>query len=470
MSITSNDVFNIVESIAATSSKNDKVAIVKQYSEYELFTRSLAYTLDPLKSFNIRPNDPTLTSNFTLGGAVFDDNTWKLLDDLASRTITGNAANEAVEAEFCRLSPESAKLLWRIINKDFRAGFSESTVNKAIAGLIPDFPYMRCCLPKDAKLATFSWLEGVYSQEKADGMFANVDHNNDGSVRITSRSGSDFPMGEFASLAAVVRKYLKVGYQTHGELLVRKAGVILDREIGNGILNSVLQGGSFDADEGPVFVAWDQIPLTHVVSKGKYDVPYKTRFASLQDQLSALMVSSAIHNLSLVDTRIVHSMEEAYKHYGEMLAMGKEGTIIKDGNAIWRDGTSKQQVKLKLEAECDLVIVGFTEGKGKNKDMFGSIRCQTSEGLLEVGVSGFKDKKQKGIPTRAEINDMRDELIGTIMTVRFNDIMYPSEEGKLHSLFLPRFVEFRRDKDTADDLNRVFEQYAAAKDAYVGTV
>jgi DNA ligase-1 len=153
-----------------------------------------------------------------------------------------------------------------------------------------------------------------------------------------------------------------------------------------------------------------------------------------------------------------------------MLAAGKEGTIIKDGVAIWRDGTSKQQVKLKLEAECDLVIVGFTEGNGKNKATFGSIRAQTSDGLLEVGVSGFKDKKQKGMPTRSEINDMRKELLGTIMTVKFNDIMYPSEDGKLYSLFLPRYAEFRRDKTTADSLERVIEQYEAAKAAHVGVV
>lgn len=469
--ITSDQAFDMIESIAAESSKKIKVGLVTIYSDHETFRKTLVYALDPLKTFNIRPTRPSeVMIAESSGGTVFDDGTWRLLDQLSARELTGNAAIDAVNAEFVRLTAKSADLLWRIINKDLRAGCSESTVNKAVAGLIPDFPYMRCCLPKDAKMATFSWVKGVYSQEKADGMFANVDHNDDSTVRITSRNGTEFPMAEFANLADTVRKYAKAGHQMHGELLVRKAGVILEREIGNGILNSVQQGGTFADDEGPVYVVWDQIPLQYVVSKGKYDVPYSERFESLSEQLAEVQISSSIGNLALVDTRIVHSMAEAYKHYGEMLAAGKEGTIIKDGNAIWRDGTSKQQVKLKLEAECDLVIVGFTEGNGKNKDTFGSIRCQTADGLLEVGVSGFKDKKQAGIPTRSEINDMRNELVGTIMTVRFNDIMYPSEEGKLHSLFLPRFVEFRRDKDNADSLNRVIEQYEAAKDAHVGTV
>lgn len=463
MSCTSNDIFDIVESIGSTPSKNDKVSIVKQHHDNELFRKVLVYTLDPLKTFNIRPMDPATTSNFTLGGSVFDDATWKLLDNLANRDITGNAAIEAVDAEFSRLDPKSANLLWRVINKDFRAGFSDSTVNKAIKDLIPEFPYMRCCLPKDTKLAEFSWEEGVYSQEKADGMFANVDFESRGNVRISSRSGTQFPVDQFAELIISIEETLEHGYQHHGELLVMKNGEILAREVGNGILNSVQQGGTFAADEKPVYKVWDRVELVNVVPKGKDLHPYKMRFAGLK----ALIEKTHTEYIQLIETRIVHSLAEAYVHYREMLALDKEGTIIKDGNAIWRDGTSKQQVKLKLEAECDLVIVGFTEGNGKNKELFGSILGQTSDGVLEVGVSGFKDKKQAGIPTRAEIHAMRDELIGTIMAVKFNDIMYATKEDGKHSLFLPRFAEFRRDKTTADSFERVVEQLEAAKQAHV---
>lgn len=455
--ITSDVVFNMVESIASESSKNAKVDLVTSFAKHELFKRTLIYTLNPFITYNIRPDDPTLTSNYLLGGSYFDDQTWKLLDDLNACNITGNAAIEAVNNEFGRLTPESSKLLWRIINKDFRAGFSESTANKAVKDLIPEFPYMRCCLPKDAKLTAFSWVEGVYSQEKADGMFANVSFEAPGNVRITSRNGTPYPFEPFKYFVASVEDDLEPGYQYHGELLVQKGGKILAREIGNGILNSIQQGGSFEPDEKPIYKVWDRIELSSVVPKGKDSHPYKMRFAGLKN----LVDQAKSDYIQLIETRIVHSLAEAYKHYGEMLALGREGTIIKDGNAIWRDGTSKQQVKLKLEAECDLMIVGFTDGKGKNKSLFGSVVVQTSDGLLEVGVSGFSDKKRK------EINDKRKELLSTILTVRFNDIMYPSEEGKLHSLFLPRAVEFRLDKSEADNLQRVIDQLEAAKQAHI---
>lgn len=458
--VDSDDVLKMVEHIGSTSSKNEKISIVESYSNHEIFRRSLVYALNPLIAFNIRPATWEATGSHT---DVFDSCTWALLDDLAARKITGDAAREALDKEFGRLTPASAEMLWRIVRKDLRAGCSDSTVNKAISGLIPEFPYMRCCLPKDTNLNTFSWVEGVFSQEKADGMFSDVKYYTNGTVRISSRNGTDFPTDQFSNVVTAIQTDLTPGNSYQGEMLVEKSGVVLDREIGNGILNSVQQGGTLEADERIVFVVWDEVPIEHVVPKGKYNAPYKTRFGSLKQQLEG----SSQTDVKLIPTRIVHSLAEAYVHYGEMLALGKEGTIIKDGNALWRDGTSKQQVKLKIVAECDLKIVGFTEGNGKNKATFGSITCQTEDGLLEVNVSGFKDKPAKGILTRSQINEIRDELIDTIMAVSFNDIMYATKAGDKHSLFLPRHLEFRRDKTVADSFKRVEEQLEAAREAYI---
>ena len=84
---------------------------------------------------------------------------------------------------------------------------------------------------------------------------------------------------------------------------------------------------------------------------------------------------------------------------------------------------------------------------------------QSSDGLLEVGVTGLKDEMRKNLW------DMKDQLIAgeAIVSVRFNDIMKPKKEGELHSLFLPRFIELRLDKKEPDSLERVIEQFEAAK-------
>jgi DNA ligase-1 len=103
-----------------------------------------------------------------------------------------------------------------------------------------------------------------------------------------------------------------------------------------------------------------------------------------------------------------------------------------------------------------LVITGWRPGKNKNKDLFGSLICESSDGLLEVAVSGFTDGHRK------EIFESIDSYIGTIMSVDSNMIMEPSRDGKKWSLFLPRFAEFRKDKSEADSLDKIKEQFEAA--------
>lgn len=451
--MSSDAVYNLIEQVAATSSKNEKIALLEANRDNELLKRVLNYAYNPFKTYGIRKRPETIGSNV---GHEFDNGTWELLDDLIERTLTGNAAIEAVQGEMTALSASSAELLWRIITKDMRAGFSESTCNKVWKGLIPDFPYMRCSLPKDAKLNEFDWTLGVISQEKADGMFANLDFEESGIVSIRSRQGSPFPMEAFELLVNEVKARLADGMQYHGELLVQRDGKVLPREIGNGILNSILSGGSFAANERPIYMIWDTIPLSSVVTKGKYEVAYIKRLSFINRRLKM----TEGQYVAMIETRVYHSLGDAYSHYRDLLKLGKEGTIIKNPHAIWKDGTSKEQVKLKLEFEVELEVYGFEEGNGKNADTFGALKCKSSCGQLLVSVSGFTDAKRK------EIHENRDDWgAGAIITVRANSIMRPSESSEFHSLFLPRFVERRLDKSVADDLARIEEQQQAAMEA-----
>lgn len=448
----SSEVLALIDQVAATSSKNEKEALLKANVGDELLKRVLDYAYNPFKTYGVRKMPHFTEDEFQRD---FDDQTWIILDALIDRSLTGNAALDAISGHMRHLDPASAELFKRIVLKDMRAGFSESTTNKVWKGLIPDFPYMRCCLPKDAKLDEFDWTLGVISQEKADGMFANVDHEAGGVVRITSRQGSPFPLEPFGTLIDDITNRLDANTQTHGEMLIMKAGKVLPREIGNGMLNSIASGGQLEEGCEVIFMPWDQIPLSAVQTKGKYEVPYAKRLLRLRQQLNAVPGS----NIVLIETRIYHSLKDAYGHYRDLLKKGKEGTIIKNPHAIWRDGTSKEQVKLKLEFEMELEVVDFEPGNGKNAETFGALACKSSCGQLRVSVSGFTDAK------RREIHEDREGWTGAIITVRANAIMKPSESNELHSLFLPRFVERRLDKSVADDLTRIEAQQQAAMEA-----
>jgi DNA ligase 1 len=366
--MTSCQAFSAIEKIAATPGKNDKQAMVKQFLAFETFKRTLGSALDPLVTYGMQ-EVPDRMEGEAPGANTFDNApVGDTLDKLAKRELTGNDARDEVQRLMTFLTPQSAELFKRIVRKDLRAGFSESTVNKAWKGLIHEFPYMRCALLKDAKLDSWTWGAGAISQEKADGMFMNIDHEAGGVVRITSRQGTPFDVDLFGAFADRVRVLLTPGTQTHGEMVVFVEGKLAAREIGNGILNRVAAGGAFAPNETPLFYAWDQIPLAAVAPKGKYELGYRERLKAMLLKLASgsreLQLGESLM-IQLIPTRMVTSLEEAMAHYRDLLAKGKGGTIIKNGAAIWRDGTSKEQIK--LEVDVDLKIIAIAEGRAGTK-------------------------------------------------------------------------------------------------------
>jgi DNA ligase-1 len=451
--MTSDEIFAAIEHIASVPGKNDKIALVTKHCADPEFVRVLKATYNPLITYGVRK---FLLPHVSSDGQ-FDDSTWHILTMLADRTLTGNAALEAIRDEMQRLTTMSATLFKRIILKDMRAGFDAETCNKAVKGMVPAFPYMRCSLPKHVKLDEF-FADGCTVQEKADGMYMNLDIALGGEVRLSSRQGTEYPMGAFSEFEAAASATLTHGTQTHGEMLVLRDGKILPREDGNGVLNHVAAGGDFAENERPLFLAWDQIPLSAVVPKGKYNVPYKQRLADLLQQIKgSLIKGSPGRFFQLIETKVVKNMDEAMAFYRKKLAEGKEGAIVKKLTAIWRDGTSREQIKLKLEVCVELKVTGYNGGTGKYEGMLGSLVCESHCGELQVDVSGRGDDMRK--------NFAIEDWDGAIVTVKANAIMPPGDSNPRHSLFLPIFVERRTDKGVADTLAQIKAQFEAAVQA-----
>lgn len=433
-------------------SKNGKIAILKTADL--IFQEVLRFAYNPEFNYYIKaarkPANHGSQTLYELWPQV-----GSLLIDLHNRDVTGNSAHEAVTNLMSWMKKEEADIFENIMKRDLRCGINVATINAAIDGLIPEYPYMRCSLPDKSNIGKFNWRDGVISQEKADGMFVNIIRREGGEILIQSRNGSIFPMIEFGTLVTGLQylKGFKDGTVLHGELVVIDiSGRVLPREEGNGMLNSVLKGGEFPYGFYPKVYLWDTLPLEDY-KNGLHKTPYNARLYALQTMVKDVLAD----NISMIETRVVHSMDEARAHYTEMTECGKEGTILKDPRAIWKDGTSKDCVKFKIEAEVDLLVTGVNAGNGKNADTFGSLVCQSSDGLVEVAVSGFTDAD------RERIAGELDQWIGKrIITVRANNLMPAPQSGGKRSLFLPRFVEERLDKAEADSLDKIEEIFRNA--------
>lgn len=446
------EVFDHIEKIAATASKLEKLRLVKEAISDPLFLKVVTYAYDPFKTFGLAAIPAaTATGSITLDA---HPEVWMVIDRLASRSLSGDAARQAVDLLLTKsLDMASAALVWRIIKKDLRAGFSESTINKAAPGTIPEFPYMRCTLPAKSNMDKWNWLDGIFSQIKADGAFANVNVDDTGAVSIHTRQGTPYP-ADALGIEGQIANTLANGAQSHGELLVYENGVAMSRQAGNGVLNSLLSGGALEENQEVHFFIWDQIPLSAVKPKGRHLMRYRVRFTNVLKQLKA-MPASQLHP---IETRICHTKARAYDHNRDALRRGLEGTVCKHPDMEWYDtgsGGSKDQVKLKVEFTVELRIKGFVPGEGKNAATFGSLACESECGKLKVNVSGFSDA------LRAKIHADREGHLDGIAAVTSNSIMPPKDADSPASLFLPRLSELRTDKSTADSLDSIRAQYDA---------
>lgn len=438
-------ILSILNELAADNSRLAKEAILRREQDNVLLQRVIKMAIDPTVNYYIKK----IPDHAPRMDAGLFELSWALdqLMALSSRTVTGHAAIDHLSMILENVGQDSADVVKKIILRDLRCGVNESTANKIWKKLIPEFPYQRCELPKSVKLAQWPWAGvGVISQLKADGSFVNVMVEDD--VGLMTRNGTVYPGSCLTSMREDVLRMVPPNHVLHSELVIYRDGELLPREISNGKLNSMAKGGTDALEAGEIvrLMVWDILPLADFLA-GKCDTPYESRLALLRSVIKYTV------NIDIIETRVVKNMDEAFAHYNELIEAGFEGTIIKRMDGIWKDGTSKEQVKLKIDCDVEVRMRDLNAGKGKNAETFGSVRCESECGLFEVNVSGFKDA------ARLDLFNNWQEYKDGIITIRINNIMKPSRNNPKFSAFLPRFIEHRADKQIADTLERIQLQF-----------
>ena len=428
-----NEFFN---HLASDAGRNFKIAELEKHKDNDLLQTVIILALDPFTQFYIR-KIPKYTRGIHSIPLV---QSCKQLKKLASREYTGNAAIDMLTSLLESSTPDDAKVLERIIQKDLKCGVSISTVNKVWPGMIHEYPCMLCS-PSDEKLISKFEFPAIV-QLKMDGMRFNAIVKN-GKVEYRSRNGK-----EIHGIQHLDEDFLNMGGSKNrvfdGELVVNDKGVILDRQTGNGILNKAVKGTISNLESHKIrATVWDVIDYEDF-TVGYSGVPYRERF----ERIAASLRSDAVH---LVEHQMVESITEAREVFDRYLAAGEEGIILKAGTAPWENKRVKHQLKFKGELECDLQIVDVQEGTGKYVGMLGAIVCQSGSDdgktvTVSVG-SGFSDDH------RINLWNIRNELLGKIVALKYNSRIKNKQGGD--SLFLPIFLEIREDKTDADNYKEI---------------
>lgn len=440
------DIYGIIQELNADNGSNYKMDVLRKHADNELLKRVLKMTYDTvaftygvtLKNVDHPGFERESTNQRTLTEAL--DCVEK---QFASRNVTGHEALDTLSDLLYGLSIEDRHVLHGVINRDLRINMGRSNINKVFKGLIVKPVYMRCGTFNNKSASKISYP--ALLQLKADGTYREFSVV-DGDVTCRSRQGETYEYPVHADLLQDWPDGVYIGELT---VMDERSGKPLDRATGNGLINS-----DNPPHEHIKLELWDYVTqeaYKAAENKIKGTVAYKDRLKQLGEIIDST-VGEGHYNIDIIETVGVSSAREALQQTSVWMEAGFEGGILKDNDAIFRDGTSPQQLKMKLEIDAEVRVTGFIEGTPgtKREATFGSMTFASDDGMIKGSCSGFTDTQLE------DFNSRRTELTGQVFTIRFNDIT-KGRANEHYALSHPRFVEFRNDKDETDTLERVLE-------------
>lgn len=442
----------IISTLEVTQGTIAKQAVLDSFKDHTLLKNFIKATLDPgINYYLTKLPKPKSVGKHEFGQGMLNT----LIGDIATRGFSGDYAKNYLAELNNDLTAEGQRLLAMLLTRKLgKSSVGETMVLKTWPGLFFTVPYQRCSLLDKKARERFGKLKQFFVQTKADGMFAYVVKRLDGSVDVITRQGSKFPQW----FAEKLTYGLAPGKVLVGELLVGECfegpdDVMLDRKTANGILNSCLKDGDgLEPHQRVRMEAWDLLTQEEFEA-GKSARDYDSRYDSLFYEVDKMP-----GHVSVIQTDLVSSLEAAFAIYQKRLQEGLEGCIIKDPASLWKDGTAKDMVKLKIKFMVEMRVNGMYEGEGKAAGMLGGVYIESEDGGIQNACgSGFNDAQRKLYWEQPWL------IEGCVVAIEANDIMQSRDERKKPSLSLPIFIEVRNDKTVADTTERIYAQLEAAK-------
>lgn len=457
------EVLRKLNEIDSSRKKDKKISLLRDFLKNdELFKRVVMMTTCGLLHYNIKTLPVVINNDIEFNRERTIDELFKHLDYLSKKSGANNKDKQWVAKLAANLECGTI-VIDRLINGKLKCGATANTVNEAWPGLIFDIPYQRCST--ESKLGNVIYeseidgevvKHGAYLDEKLDGMFFNIIVDKDKPIEYLSRNGKKFIIKNDRLDSAFKTKSKGFGVVWTAEGRIYRNGKFLDRKTGNGIIGKILKGTAKPEDHRDIVITvWEALPIKDFWN-GRCDVPLEKRYNS--KFFEGLTPDKGI--IRIPKRILVFSEEEALDIANQWIEEGGEGGVLKNIHSIWKNGTSAHWIKLKSVVDCEMLIVGWEFGtKGdKFESCMGKIFCQSSDGLIKVKVGG-------GFSTvKGDKNRLWnwDEYVGKITTIRFSE-MITKKGVVVKSLFLPRFIEIRHDKNTADSHEEILVLIKEAK-------
>jgi DNA ligase-1 len=156
-----------------------------------------------------------------------------------------------------------------------------------------------------------------------------------------------------------------------------------------------------------------------------FDMPrskavYRNVYAQLSKTMPMCSSDGSIspHPVCLVRQTKVSTDAEVRKMMAALVRSGGEGVMLRRANRPYRPSRSADILKVKKKEDAEAVVVGYSKGTGRLRDVIGALVCTWPGGrptkqTFKVG-SGMSDRDRQ--------NARRIFPLGTVVTVEFMEL------------------------------------------------
>ena len=305
---------------------------------------------------------------------------------------------------------------------------------------------MLCKTTMRETLDTAGKWDGFIAEPKHDGARCLVD-TRDGNVRLYSRNGQEYTHHVHEDLIADLANWMPKDSVIDGELaIISRTFDIGRRRVPVTDFNKTMRILGSGAERGRGLQ-----PELGIISLIAYDIP-RWDGVWLNDEHLSDRRAALKENFPFGSERVfLNPQFTDPSRFGELfdlLVENKvEGIIAKNTTSLYvfDNRPNNTWYKVKAATTLDMIVTGYTEGKGKYEGFIGTIEFgrHTDEGVVYVGrCSGMTDELRRAISAD------RDAYLGKVIEVKSNDLVGTKNEYRTPRH--PQFVCFRTDKNPED--------------------
>lgn len=338
---------------------------------------------------------------------------------------TGTDIDIAYVLEFISKQKNEYKDIYaQIFTKELKLGITAKTINKVIPNLIPEFNVMLAEKYWDKMNELEDKKPNIIITQKLDGVRAVVRVSNH-KAKIFSRQGK--LIEGLNDLENEMSKLTDGCYD--GELLLNKEDIPskdLYRETVT-IVNSKEKN-----KKDIIFNIFD------MVENDEFDYKYSNFACKYRKHNIEKLYEIAKPNYWKPVPILYqgeYNKEIIQKELDKQISLQHEGVMINLADAPYEGKRTKNILKVKAMQDCDLKIIGFEEGTGKNKGTLGAVIVDYKGFNVKVG-SGFTNQD------RDYFWNNQDKLLGRVITVQYFEETNNKKDNSV-SLRFPVFVELR---------------------------